>query len=38
MNAGTIKTMVDEGKVFTHDEAAILAFSVLKALSTLHGR
>ena len=38
MNAGTIKTMIDEGKIFTLDEAAILAFSVLKALSTLHGR
>ena len=38
MNAGTIKTMIDEGKIFTLDEAAILAFSVLQALSTLHSR
>lgn len=37
MNCGSIQTMLDDGLTFNEDDAAVLAFSVLSALSDLHG-
>ena len=38
MNAGTLQTLIDEGKQFSIDDVSVIAFSTLKALAVLHGR
>jgi hypothetical protein len=37
MNCGSIQTMLNDGLTFDEDDAAVLAFSVLSALTDLHG-
>jgi mitogen-activated protein kinase kinase len=36
MNAGSVQQRIDEGVIFSVDDAAVLAYSVLTALQTLH--
>jgi serine/threonine protein kinase len=38
MNAGSIQDMLNSGRTFDEDDAAVLAFSVLTALVELHSR
>ena len=38
MNAGSIQNMLSEGRKFNEDDAAVVAFSVLHALTELHSR
>jgi serine/threonine protein kinase len=38
MNCGSIQSMLNDGMIFDEDDAAVLAFSVLTALTDLHGR
>jgi serine/threonine protein kinase len=38
MNCGSIQSMLNDGMIFDEDDAAVLAFSVLSALTDLHGR
>jgi serine/threonine protein kinase len=38
MNCGSIQSMLNDGLIFDEDDAAVLAFSVLTALTDLHSR
>jgi hypothetical protein len=38
MNCGSIQSMLNDGMIFDVDDAAVLAFSVLNALTDLHSR
>ena len=38
MNAGTVQTLINEGRPFSIDDASVIAFSTLKALAVLHSR
>jgi predicted Ser/Thr protein kinase len=38
MNCGSIQSMLNDGMIFNEDDAAVLAFSVLTALTDLHSR
>ena len=38
MNCGSIQSMLNDGMIFDEDDAAVLAFSVMSALTDLHGR
>ena len=36
MNAGSLQNLLDEGRVLNLDEACVLSYAALQALSTLH--
>ena len=38
MNAGSLQNLLDEGRVLNLDEACVLSYAALQALSTLHKR
>ena len=38
MNAGSLQNLLDEGKILDLDEACVLCYCALRALSTLHKR
>jgi serine/threonine protein kinase len=38
MNAGTLQTLLEEGKQLTMDDVSVIVLSTLKALSVLHSR
>jgi hypothetical protein len=38
MNCGSIQSMLNDGLIFDEDDAAVLAFSVLSALTSLHDK
>jgi serine/threonine protein kinase len=38
MNGGSLQSMLTDGKLFSEDDAAVVAFSVLSALIDLHGK
>jgi serine/threonine protein kinase len=38
MNCGSIQSMLNDGMIFDEKDAAVLAFSILSALTDLHGR
>ena len=36
MNVGSLKNLLDKGKIFDLDEACVLCYCALQALSTMH--
>jgi serine/threonine protein kinase len=38
MNGGSLQSMLTDGKLFSEDDAVVVAFSVLSALIDLHGK